>query len=847
MEDPLAEPAVPLSILTPAKTVPNVFPTVQVPYRLAVVGEAPGETEEQFGQPFVGASGKLLDSVLSSVGVLRSGCFVGNVSQHRPPGNDLKRWGYNHEHVQSGLSKLRADLDTFRPNCILALGNTALWAVSGKPFGIKDSGYAIDDYHGFIGTNDAGCKYVGAYHPAYVLRNYSPAWILLRFAARRAREEADSPVFTPPVRSFDLDLSTNEICSKLDNWPSGLPASIDIEGGLGGWICLSVVPAYNYGFIVAFGKHSENEQARIYQAVSRFLYRSDIPKVLQNSLYEGFVLGHGFNMRVRNIHQDTMLKSWEIYPEMPKGLDTVASIWTREPAWKHLIAYSKKEQARRAKLPDYDPAKEIRNKHLACCIDSAVTLEASLAQDKALSGDALRHYRFNMDLLPGLLYMELRGIRYDSVTAQLELGQVQAALSECSSRLELRCGVSLTGAKGSISSQKLSRLLYQTKGYPTQYKGRGENKTVTADVEALLNLSRKFPNDALLSDVLLHRKLESIKETLEVSTDSDGRVRCGYNLVGTETGRLTCYTSPTGSGANLQTITKKLRKLYTADDGFFMFQCDLSGADGWTVAARCRAFNDPTMWDDYLAGIKPAKVIALMYLHGPTVDKCSREELAAKCDTIDKDGDLYEACKAVQHGSNYKMKEQTMSTNILKKTYKNTGKAIYVEPAICAALQKLYFLRYPGVLSWHAWAAQQVMDGKNLTSASGHTRIFFGRRTEWSNKFKRVVACEDTVREFLSDEPQAVTTYVTMLAFDKLWHDPENREGQRLIIEPLHQVHDAMIGQFPRDRADWAKEKINTYFQNEVSVAGSTFIIPFEGEYGPSWGELGSKHGGGKI
>ncbi len=88
-----------------------------------------------------------------------------------------------------------------------------------------------------------------------------------------------------------------------------------------------------------------------------------------------------------------------------------------------------------------------------------------------------------------------------------------------------------------------------------------------------------------------------------MTADPDGRVRCSYNVVGTDTGRLSCQGSPTGSGMNLQTVTKKLRHLFLADPGYHFFQCDLAGADGWTVAAECASLGDPTMLNDYLAGI----------------------------------------------------------------------------------------------------------------------------------------------------------------------------------------------------------------------------------------------------
>jgi DNA polymerase I-like protein with 3'-5' exonuclease and polymerase domains len=532
-----------------------------------------------------------------------------------------------------------------------------------------------------------------------------------------------------------------------------------------------------------------------------------------------------------------MIKHWELYPEasgkddtlttakkkgLGKGLGIIASIWTREPFYK---------QERGSNDPETFYRYNIK--------DTCVTLEASLAQDQALSGAALRHYRFNMDLQPALLYMQLRGIKYDSATATGELGNVNAALSECASRLTLRSGVDMRGKKGSLSATKLKRVLYQEKGYPEQKQGRGPNAKVTTDVEALLNLQKKFKHDPLISDILLHRKLESIRETLEIQTDPDGRVRCGYNLVGTETGRLTCYTSPTGSGANLQTITKKLRKLYLADDDHWMFQCDLSGADGWTVAAHCLRHGDTTMWDDYNAGLKPARIIALMYEHGSEITKCSREELKERCKQVDDDGWLYFACKRIQHASNYGVQERTVAKQIMVDSYKITGVPVYVDNQTCAALQRLYFVRYPGVYMWHHWAKREVAEGRNLTSASGHTRTFFGRRKSWNPKTRSFDADHETWKEFLAEEPQNNTTYATKLALWNLWNDPENRiSGRKLKIECVHTVHDSLLGQFHKSLTSWALPKIRSAFNNELQIANQRVVIPFEGHYGISWGNL---------
>ena len=837
MQDPLLPPPnVPLSLISTTR-VPNEAPTATVPYRLAIIGEAPGADEEAYGRPFIGASGRLLDSILSGVGIMRAGCFVGNVCKYRPPGNKIEEWEFQHPKVQEGWRELKDELAKFQPNCVLALGNTPLHFLTSRS--------GITSWRGSILQSPYG-KVVPTIHPAAVLREYKQ-WILLRFDALRARQEAESPELNLPQRTLELNLSADEICNRLDNWPVGVLLSFDIEGGLDAWPCCSVADRSDQGFIIAFGKFPEREQARLYVSLSRVLYRLDVPKVLQNSLYDCFVLAYGYNILIRNVREDTMVKHWEIYPEasgkkddetgkqkkgIGKNLGVIASIWTREPYYK----FERKSD---------DP-----NKFYEYCIkDSCVTLEACLAQENALSPDARRHYRFNMDLLRAFLYMELRGIRYDKATAATELVQVKAALSECSSRLELRAGYSLTGAKGSVSATKLKRLLYQEKGYPEQKKGRGPTAKVTTDVVALLKLTKKFPNDALLADILLHRKLESISETLEISTDPDGRVRCGYNLVGTETGRLTCYTSPTGSGANLQTITKKLRKLYVADDDHWMFQCDLSGADGWTVAAHCLRHGDPTMWDDYQAGLKPARIIALMYEHGTEATNCDRETLKERCKAVDDDGWLYFACKRIQHASNYGVKETTGTEQIMEDSYKITGSPIYVSKEDFLILQRFYFLRYPGIYQWHEWAKREVENGRNITSASGHTRTFFGRRKSYNPKRRCVEADHETWKEFLADEPQENTTYATNLACYKLWYDTENRRdvpvchslpsGSAVLnhhyIEPIHQVHDALLGMFPKSRTEWAVGKIQSYFRNTLRIANVEVVIPFDGKFGPNW------------
>lgn len=582
--------------------------------------------------------------------------------------------------------------------------------------------------------------------------------------------------------------------------------------------------------------------------------RTDVPKVLQNSLYDNFVLGYGYGIPVLNVVEDTMLKMWEKYPELPKSLTVGASIYTREPHWKDEEMYESTGE----------------NLAIGCCRDTAVTVEICESLDSCLDGPAKQHYQTNIAMLNPALYMEMRGIRYDQEKVKEKFKEVRQELSSCGEVICRQANSEMRGTKGSLSSQRLAKLLYTQLGYEPQFKKENGRKTTkfTTDVEAILHLQKKLPEDRLLRAILEHRHLEGLLETLSILPDNDGRVRCSYNVVGTETGRFSCKTSPTGSGANLTTITKSLRSNYTADPSYDLFQCDLSGADGWTVAAHCARLGDERMLNDYLAGLKPAKILSILYAFGAEANLLDIESLLywSSKDKFRYISELvgegiYESSKMVYHGTDYMMGIPTMQKGVMIKTFKETGIPTYMEFSEAKELQDFQHFRYPGIRLWHNWATSVLVSKGTLTSCSGHTRTFFGRR------FGRDI--HDTVKEFLSQDPQHVTTYCTNLAMLNLWRAPDNRVAQVnrrafelttcsgirhywsgdigafqrivpgcLLIEPLHQVHDALIGQYPKFLREWARPKIKSYFQNTLRIAERDIVIPFEGNYGDNWGEL---------
>ncbi len=99
-------------------------PPARGPARFALVGEAPGATEDDTGRPFVGKSGQLLDRLLGEAGLDRAEAAVLNVVKCRPPGNRTPRT----PEVARCSGWLRRQLELLDPPVVVALGlSSAKW------------------------------------------------------------------------------------------------------------------------------------------------------------------------------------------------------------------------------------------------------------------------------------------------------------------------------------------------------------------------------------------------------------------------------------------------------------------------------------------------------------------------------------------------------------------------------------------------------------------------------------------------------------------------------------------------------------------------------------------------
>ena len=127
-----------------------------------IVGEGPGQREDELGKPFVGEAGLLLNKMLNAINIHRNKIYITNVVNFRPPNNrkpeksEINRYSYY----------LRKHISIINPKILILLGSTAMESLLG-------SNVKISKIRGIwkeIIINDKVYNSIVTFHPAYLLR-----------------------------------------------------------------------------------------------------------------------------------------------------------------------------------------------------------------------------------------------------------------------------------------------------------------------------------------------------------------------------------------------------------------------------------------------------------------------------------------------------------------------------------------------------------------------------------------------------------------------------------------------------------------------------------------------------
>jgi DNA polymerase len=142
---------------------------------LVLLGEQPGDREDQEGKPFVGPAGKLLDRALADAGIEPEEVYRSNVVKHfrwsGTRGKQRIHKGPSRVHVAACGPWLVAELDVVKPAGVVLLGGTAGKAVYGSSFRVGTSRGHLIDWPESFPVSDPPEWVLPTTHPSAVLRN----------------------------------------------------------------------------------------------------------------------------------------------------------------------------------------------------------------------------------------------------------------------------------------------------------------------------------------------------------------------------------------------------------------------------------------------------------------------------------------------------------------------------------------------------------------------------------------------------------------------------------------------------------------------------------------------------
>jgi DNA polymerase len=129
--------------------------------KIMFIGEAPGETEDHTGRPFVGRAGDLLNRMIAGMGLKREEVFIANIIKCRPPANRVPA----PDEVAACTPYLVRQIDLIRPRVIVTLGLPAAKYM-------LDTNTSMGKLRG-VWHEWRGVRLMPTYHPAYLLRAYT--------------------------------------------------------------------------------------------------------------------------------------------------------------------------------------------------------------------------------------------------------------------------------------------------------------------------------------------------------------------------------------------------------------------------------------------------------------------------------------------------------------------------------------------------------------------------------------------------------------------------------------------------------------------------------------------------
>lgn len=709
----------------------------------------------RYGLPFVScASTYLLDS---SAGSFPEN-FMTTVKKHgREKGWPEIGDAFISPELLAARERVLTLLDELQPNCVLLCGELALWAVTSQ---LKLGTCRGSIYPSLPTPAGRVFKTVCTLSPSSVQRQWE-MHVFFERDVQRAVAESQTPGYREPSWNFHYSdtaagfkAKLEELISRADTSPLPVELACDIETIRHEIACVGIAWSPRDAICVPFRTKTDfwtiEEELLLILTFKRLLEHKNVRIIGQNFHYDAqyFTTKWGVIPRVSD---DTMLAQHLLFPSLPKALYVIASVYCSfYQYWKDDLKDYRKAPADDAKFFAYN------------CRDCCYTFEAMQSLRQLITSDARRAplYTERMERLWWTtLRLMLRGVRVNTAQRQKLAVELMDAAAQRQDFLNYVTGQDFNPR----SSPQMKDFFYNQMGVKPE-KSR-TRKVESLDSEILQRLPDTYPLLGPIVDTIIEQRSIGVflKNFVQSELDADGRMRCSFNMAGTDTFRYASSENAFGRGGNQQNIPKgdrartrfkmpNIRNLYLPDHGCEIFDIDLAGADAQVVAWESDDTNMKALFRE------KRKIAAF----------AAKEIFGSAAGSDGKNEPYYTRAKMGGHATNYGAYPGTVA------------KACGISFRDAEKFQELWFSIFPGIKRWHDRIEYELQSRRFVENRFGYRQTFFGR-------------VDKALPQALAWVPQSTVAIVTAKAMDVI-------DLGFPSVEILLQVHDSIVGQLPIDR-----------------------------------------------
>ncbi|MCK4330860.1 hypothetical protein KAX02_13600 [candidate division WOR-3 bacterium] len=781
-----------------------VPPSGRLDASYVLVGEQPGRVEVRERRVFVGPAGNELNSELNAANVDRPLCYLTNVIKDLDRHKDAYIQLYKNKRLlpdpivssqgQAYIDFLRWELSQTSSKYFGTIGGIALFALTGRTGITKWRGSLLDC------TLVEGRKVIPMLHPATVIApkfHYLNKRLII-FDLKRLRSY-QSGLVVPTEREVTIAPTFIQVIDFLNYCQQkgleGNRISYDIE------VFMNRVHKQVSCIAFAVNRHAmcipftdsngdyfvTRQEIEIWKKIAEILEEPKIRICGQNLTFDGHFLLRLYGIRVTNL-DDTMVAQNTIMPDYPKGLDFITSLWTDHPYYKADGKAFFKGSGKYQKFWIYNATD-------ANICDEVISKQM-IEVDRL---DNMNIYKEQVRLIEPLVYMMEKGLKVNVKKMETTNRDYESKIIEFQEQLNEMVGRPLNAN----SSKQLKEYFLNEK----KMKPFTKNHKITYDDDAMKRMVRKGVKEAkLIQQIRRYTKLRSTYLNLG-KIDSDGRIRCSYNPVGTRYSRLSSSKNIWGTGGNQQNWPHHLQEFLIPDSGYIYYAFDLEQAENRIVAYVGEIINMIECFEtNQDVHSKTARMIMMVYYQMRELGDHNVLDLAPLGDGT-HDWRFYG--KKSNHGLNYDLGYKNFS--LVNEISETDSKMIYLA----------YHRLYPGVQqSYHSYVKQELRNGRTLTNLMGRQTLFLGAISgpKADATFKEAFSCipQGTVGDIINRQG------VNYIYYNQDLFEP---------IEILRQVHDEIGLQVPLTTSWTGHAKMLRLIKRSLEQPltthnGRTFVIP---------------------